>query len=864
MSAPLSDIARTAIDKVSQPTLYLSCDIALASGRVLGSETFRLVSFEGKEHVSEPFEFNLSLRGDTDPAGEQLQFSQLIGRPITVCIGMPDLPADAGRNAYMKPMKNGGKQAMAVFNGMVASFGMQEPGVYQVTMRPSLWRMTLTNNYRMHRQMSVRDVLVALCREHRVPANFEALGGADNMAVTRVQDWLQAGESDYEFLRRLMGKAHIFYYFVHQYGQHTLVFANRASYPPALGNDRPLRYTWTSEEELGMHQADVISQYSFQQSLGCSGVRGTFTWEEQAANVKGGIARFASFHANSGPDIGELPFNQYRIYQYGGSNNEVRHYTRASNDALQTADTQLSGASYCPLLRVAHQFRMTAGSDQVRPELERGRYVLTEVNHRATLDGEYSNQFQATNAAGLITPLSLQDTQQGAVLAKVVAHRALKQPGTWPYYTPDNFDMQEELLRDSDGVPAKMQAKGVYVRFSTDDDSAPPVWVKITPSMQTVPEVNTMVLVSRANDESELPEIQAIHSDGSSVVTDDLWTAHTQVGNNYSTAYGDGKSVRFGWRWSAADTDNAVSIIDKAYARKLFRDVSYSRGGSYSYSCSEQMEQGLLGESWSYGSSHGNSWGKESINFSATGRTYQESIVGKYDTSLSSTEAGDSDAQAAVQASKNTVYGDSYNRSVNNGNVKSISENNGNVESKNTITGTNTSTSTHYGKVTNTSTINADSESTSVVTGTSTNRSTQNIVHNFSAIGAQSSSTAIGASNSNDAIGVSNGNSVTGVRNQNSLLGASLDLSLTGATNGTSLTGMNNSVGITGMNNSMSVTGNHNGINVTGESNSVNITGASTSIDILGAGLSLSVKGAMVSIDISGPSIQIPIILLVT
>jgi hypothetical protein len=864
MNAPIFEVARTAVTAVpGQVLLYLECEIALANGQVLGSETFRLVSFEGKEHVSEPFEFSLILHGDTDPAADALVFSRLIGRPVNVGIGMSDAPAVAGRNVYVKTNPQGEKLPLAIFNGMVASFGMQEPGVYQLVMRPALWRMSLTNNYRMHRQMNVCEVLAALCREHRVNANFDAIGGPDNIALTRVQDWLQAGESDYEFMRRLMGKAHVFFYFTHQYGQHMLVFANRASYPVAIGEDRALRYTWTSEEELGLHQSDVISQYSFQQSLGCSGVHGVFTSEEQAASVDNRIASYASFRAASAPDVGELPFHQYRVFQYGGSNNEVRHYTLASQDALQTANSQLSGASYCPLLRVGHQFRMTAAGQPVRPELERAHFVLTEVSHHATLDGEYSNQFQASDAAGLITPLSISDTQQGAVLAKVVALRNLPSPRGWPYYTPDNFDMQEALLQDAQGVSTTLQAKGVYVRFSTEDDGGDPVWVKLMPSMQTVPEVGTMVLVSRANDESELPEIQAIHSDGSSVVTPSDWTAHTQVGNSFSTSYGDGKSIRFGTRWSGGDTDVAIKIVESAYDRKLFRDASYSRGGSYSYSCSEDMEKGMLGESWSYGSNYSNSWSKESKSFSATARSYHESVTGVCDLSQVSTEATEPEALAAVQASKSVVIGDTYSTSKSTGKTKGVSTYNGSVENITTHNGQVSSSTTHNGKVSGVTTINADSENTSTVTGTSTTTTTHAIVHNFTAIGAQSSSTAIGASNSNDSIGISNGNSATGVRNQNSLTGVVIETSLQGSVNNASITGISAGLSVTGSNNSLGVTGDHNAVTVTGASTTVNVVGESTSVDILSSGLSLSVKGAMVSIDISGPSIKIPIIMMV-
>lgn len=866
MNSPLSRVATTRVQKEPSEPLYLECEIELSSGRVLGRETFRLVSFEGQERVSEPFEFSLTLHGSTDPEAGALAFSQLIGRPVNLGVSVPDAMFSSGCNLYAKSDGQGATRTLAVFNGMVSSFGMQEPGVYRLEMKPTLWRMTLTNHYRMLRQMSVRDVLATLCREHRVQASFDALSGADNMAVTREQDWLQAGESDYEFMRRLMGKAHVFFYFTHQYGQHVLVFANRASYPFVFQDDRPLRYAWTSEDELGLHQPDVVSQYSFQQSLGSSGVRGVFASEEQAANVDNRIASYASFRATSAPDVGELPFHQYRVYQYGGSNNEVRHYTQASHDAIQTACSQLSGASYCPLLCVGHQFHMRWMYEfEIRPELELVHFVLTGVSHRASLDGEYSNQFQACDARGLITPLSVSDTQQGALLAKVVAHRPLSSPRGWPYYTPDNFDMLEEQLLDDQGVESPLRAKGVYVQFSTEDDeAASPVWVKLMPSMQTVPEVGTMVLVSRANDESELPEIQAIHSDGSMVVTPSDWTAHTQVGNSFSTSYGDGKSIRFGTRWSGGDTDQAVSIVEKAYARGLFRDSGYSRGGSYNYSCSEDMEKGMLGESWSYGCNYSNAWAKENKGFSAIGRSYQESVIGSSDTSLSSTEASEPEALAAVQASKNLVIGNTYSKSESRGDTKNVATYNGKVVSdtthngqvvSNTVhDGTVESNTTHKAKVSSVTTINADSDNTSTITGTSTNTSTHTTVINTTTIGSQTSTSTITTNNSDDTIGVSKGKATTGSREQNSTTGSSDDKSIQGSVKNLSVTGISSSLSVTGMNNSMSVTGNQ---------NSLNVVGASSSIDILGGGLSLSVKGAVVSVEISGPCIQIPIIVMV-
>lgn len=866
MNARLEPVATTQLDSVEQPQLFQCCRIDMPQGQVLGEDVFRLIGFQGSESVSDLFEFQLELHGNSQQDGAlTIDIAQIIGRPVTV--GIAGVQFDRRELAHMAFLQaldgSGDPQAFAVFNGIVASFAIDMPGVYHITMRPAAWRMSLTNNYRIHPKCSIREAIERLCREHRVAVSVEGLKGEDNIASTRIQDWMQAGESDLDFIRRLMGKAHIFFYFEHRADGHTMVFANRPGYPAARPGDEPLRYTYTEEDELGLHEADVITQYNYQQSMGCSGVQSTFSLLHEAWDVEQPsqpLAMTTSIAANSAPDVGELPFNQYKIVQYGFVGDTVQHYARATDQALRTGNLQLSGASKCPFFRVGHRFGMVSMVPDVRPELDGRAFVLTQVQHSSTLDGIYQNQFTATVVRGLISAASLQDTQQGSVLATVTDAEGHDTVKDWPYYVPDDFTIGRQDLIDQQG--GSLKAKGVFVRFSTAPKGTPPVWVKLASHMQSIPEVGCSVWISRANDESEVPEIQnQVQADGSKTITDTTWASHSSVGNNYSASYGDSRSIHFGQPWSRGDVDRAIGLVENAYATGKFKDASYNRGASYGYSESETKEQGLLSESWSFGSGYSNSWGKESKSFSATGRSYHESITGKCDTTLASTESSEPEALAAVQASKSIVYGDAYNVNVANGKTKSVS--------------------THNGKVSSETTVNADSENWSTITGTSINHTNHSQIQNFTLIGAQTSSSAIGANNSNEvigvsqsssatgvtqsnvAVGVSQSNSVTGLNNHNGLMGASLDMSLTGATTSTSITGAVTSTNVMGEHTGVNVTGVSTSVNVTGSSTAVNMTGEYTSIDILGSGFTLSVKGSTVGIDISGPSIQIPIIVLV-
>jgi Uncharacterized protein conserved in bacteria len=845
MSAPSGTSAgRTAIRPIGKagqadaPLLFLHCAISLAGNQWLGDETFRLLSFEGQEVVSEPFDYQLQLRGNTSPQhGRPLSFEAVIGRPVTVGINDPSVreqPDAAAR--FVQALRQGEAPELTLYNGLVTSFAMDEPGVYRLGMKPALWKLTLTNRYCVHAQMSIRDVIAKLLRAHYIDHSLEAVSGNDNLALARVQDWLQAGESDYEFLRRLMGKAHIYYYFRHSGNRHTVVFANRPAYPKAFG-DRPLRYTHSAIDELGLAQNDLVFQYSYQQTLTASGVNGAFAHQESAPE-QDAVATYQTFAAFTPADPGELPFNQYRTYQYGMSSAEVQHYIKTTASSLAGSAQQLTGSSTCSGFRVGHQFtlsgEMAAGvhPSPVRPSLEGKRFVLSKVQHKASADGGYTNTFEATDAAAMLTTFSVQDTQQGAILAKVVDVEG-QRPNDWRYYEPANFDPELSRLRDTQATPQDLMAKGVYVEFSSPGSGSEPVWVKLAAHMQTVPEIGVMVLVTRASDESELPEVQSIvQSNGTLVVTPSGWTSNTHVGSSYSTSYGDGQSIRFG-RNSAYDLDQAVGIVSSSYESGQYRDTSYSQGASYSYSTSENGATGLLSRSDSFGCTYSTHEGQEVRSKSTLGNTYSEDTVSGTATRVST--------QNIVQSTSTT----NQQSSVNTTGVNAVVDTTGMVSSLSS-TGQSTGMS---------------------MVGSAVQASLTGMRDDVSVTGASSSTAVTGMAQSMSATGSSDSISATGSAIQTSLIGSSHSTSLTGRSIQTSLTGSSVDTSIVGSATRLSVTGSSTGISVTGDTTDVSVAGnemrvgmhgVSSSVDMTGVGLSISI-GARFSLDIGSKNVSLPL-----
>ncbi|MBB6183242.1 contractile injection system protein, VgrG/Pvc8 family [Oleiagrimonas soli] len=855
MSPRDDQVGVTRVDTIGQagkpdsPLLWLHCAITLPGNRWYGDETFRLIDFKGQESISEPFDYQLELRASTSPSGAvEIDFDQVIGRPITVGINSAiksDRPDAAAR--FMQAVKQGSAPGMNVFNGMVSSFTMAQPGVYRIGMKPALWKLTLTNNYRVYPQMSVRDAIEQLMRRHYLDYSLEDISGNNNLAVARVQDWLQSGESDYAFLQRLMSKAHIFYYFQHYGDRHVVVFSNRAVYPQAFG-DRPLRYTYTSIDDLGLHFDDVVYEYSYQQSLVSSGVSGGFVHQESASE-QDTVADYQTFSSQMPADPGELPFNQYRTYEYGFSNDSAQEYVKNTASVLASSSSQLNGGSTCMYFRVGYRFtlqgNMAEGTSPraVRPTLQGKPFVLSRVQHSASAEGSYTNTFEATEANGLISPFSVQDTQQGSILARVVDVEG-QRPQDWRFYEPQNFDPESSNLRDTQAAPTDLMAKGVYVQFSSPGSPGDPVWVKLAPHMQTVPEIGVMVLVSRANDESELPEVQSIvQANGSLVVTPSGWTANTNVGSSYSTSYGDNQSIRFGLH-SDYDLDKAVSIVTSKYDTGDYRDTSYSQGASYSYATSENGKDGLLSRSDSFGCTYSTHEGAEVWSKSTLGKT----------------------------TSYSTVTGDSYSEDVSLGTATRKSTQN--IVDNTSLTAMQSSTSavgltTSIDTIGSTTTTSAVGISTGIsMTGAALQTSVTGVRTESSLTGAVTSASLTGMSSSVSATGSTEAVAVTGSAIDTRVTGSSISTSVTGSSIQTNVVGSSIDTSVVGASTRLSVTGESTGISVTGDTTDIGVVasethvgvkGMSTSVEVIGTGLSVKVAAAQIGVEITGISVSIPI-----
>ena len=936
------------ISGVKSPRASLDARIVLENGAVFESDIVRLQSFTGQESISNLFEFKLDLRANdytfydsspawqdidsTDPQASYLDFDQLLGASITVMIGRPasELQLFVGSDSD--------SQTKTYFNGMIQNVSLLDRGVWNITMVPRLSLLKLQSSYRVFSDKTILEVISAVLDENNIIHTAHKLldnGELDmdyttsvvtGLGIYRRQDWLQAGETDFDFLTRLLSKAGLLYYFVHALDRHIMVLTDTNYYQSlwryqdnSLGADaleafksseaaiakaekafgmfgrfrkksslvrslqrkstlsarlkptKSLRKLYLTSATLGQDLEDSISQFHFQRSLAVRGVstilaRKESSWETQNPAITAPVYKddrlaapqsaFVSASLWGPPGSRPLNMEKLSVVSFGASEYELEIRKQLLEKKLLSARTSLSGTSNCASLQSGYIFQLmesrpvTSSSDghslqgnsgeAFRPEVanvnrgggangnvgpEPRKMVAVSVSHNATIDGKYSNEFTAIDASGFGLPFEASGDTEGTVIAQVCsvngdanASTAYNTPGVSSttnsgssgglYLAKDAFSerSQKTFVASAQGVDSPYVAQGLYVKLVTQDHSSAPLWVRLSDSMTTIPELGAFVLVGRARDETELPEIQQIlDANGTRNVLPAEYTKSTSWGDTYSMSYGDSHRISLPM---LANTSFLASTNIVNYQTQLgeYSDVSFSESSGFSYSVSRKSQsisvngnsdlvdiQGIVPQ-------HGGRWDYVQMSKSITnGNTYS-------DTTLNG-EAYNYSVSNGYQHSESTTSGGSYSATTQSGLQESVT----------TINGDSNSTTTQTGNSTTYSTTNGESNSTTTQTGNAYTNSTNARTENVSKVDTSISTSTIGASKSTTTTDTSNSINITGASANTNITGASVSTNVTGAAANINVNGIMSSIDVTGISTKVSVIGlEHTGISVEG------------------------------------------------
>ncbi|GKS74438.1 type VI secretion system tip protein VgrG [Acidovorax sp. SUPP950] len=178
------------------------------------------------------------------PLGEALQFRQLKGSEALS--GLFEFEIDLiSKSKGIDPKALLGLAATVVveteglgrryLDGIATGFGMQGQDTsanyaYRMVLRPWLWVATRRSDFRIFQEMTVPDIVESVLQKYGQPMQKKL------SRAYRVRPYtVQYHETDFAFIARLCESEGIYWYFEHQPGSHTLVFAD-----DVMGSHSPL------------------------------------------------------------------------------------------------------------------------------------------------------------------------------------------------------------------------------------------------------------------------------------------------------------------------------------------------------------------------------------------------------------------------------------------------------------------------------------------------------------------------------------------------------------------------------------------------------------------------------------------------
>ena len=823
--------------------------VANASGGELNSNYFRVVSVEGQEQVSTPFSFTIGLRANeinglmsdqytsADPFGNLLTTpnspteslpmvygagQNLLGQWAQLVIGFESDPSGFTEHNALAQQDSTTIGANALpfryFSGIVASVSQSAPGEYSIEMQSPLFPMTLRNRYFVYQSLSITGLIIKLtqpeCLRYGNAYTVDCTK-IQGMVATRVQDWMQAGETDFAMLQRVMKKAAVFFYFIHGANKLTLVFSNQPTSPNEViipgckTGSLNLRYSYTDVQSLGLQQSDLFCHLRYKVQMVPQKV-GTVLACQQANWATNEVAVYDSYPASA--DTTDANYVFYQNYAYGVNKSESEEVNQQITQQVATQQGTLSGQCTSTLLSPGYTFTLTqvainpkdapeqgdgseapVTAENLMPSQFNGKtFVVTKITHKVTENTPYSGSIEATSVSNnskvadtqktFITPFDIHDTHQGNVLATVLKSAV---PKNSYFFEKNNFQTELSSVKFDNKSQSQI---GCLVQFATDEGTNVSHWVALSNTSQTAPAVNSMVMVGRGDNESEIPQIQqVVSSHGEKTIQpafwrNNSWTYNTNWGSSCSTSYGDSMSIHYGSE-ATPHLKTAMNIVQTAYNNPTVLDakfggVSFSEGCSFSYSTTGKGAQGLASASVSQGShfseSHSDqdysvsynntrqsfSKSNKSVNVSyqgpftdtvdeqslnfingkipnqhiidicdglPDGSTYNSNHVTGQNINLSGTGAPPPKAPSIINAqsySHSIVHGDSENINEQTGNTTSTSVFDGDKSDTSTVTGNTTSLSTFKGTKSDTSTVTGACESLSTFLGAKSDTST--------------------------------------------------------------------------------------------------------------------------------------------
>jgi len=441
----------TTIKQYSQTNRFLSIKTPL------GDDVLLLHAVSGEEKLSSLFSYSLELLSPKANINPQ----QIVGKALQFTIN-----------------KNNSSQ---VYHGYVSEFvanavRRENFYIYKAVVRPWLWFLTRNLSSRIFQNQSIIQIIQNVFDQ----ASFKDYDFSGIKKTYPQREYcVQYGESDFNFVSRLMEEAGLFYYFAHDNNKHMLKIGDQVG-------------AYGAEKQQPLHFYDDTSSFS-----GIKEWQHIYTMQpgKYTTNSHNFQKPSISFQATSASLLGISQANNIEQYHFSPFYNERNESGEASRVGMERFESHYDivlGKSNCMSFRAGD--RISLQSQSFNQETDKC-YVLISMNFQA-----FDNSYFTNNSS---TSVAYQNSFSCIPAKKI--------------YYPEKITPKPSILGLQEAVVTGPTQESLYtdqygrikVRFFWDRNPKDPenssCWMRVVQRWEGVLRIGTPVLVAFINQDIDQP-----------------------------------------------------------------------------------------------------------------------------------------------------------------------------------------------------------------------------------------------------------------------------------------------------------------------------------------------------------------------
>lgn len=306
----------------------------------LGDDELLLTAFHGSEYISRLFHFQV----ETISYDLAIDPKKLIGEKVTITVQ---------------------NELERTFNGYVSHFSFGEIKAdnlreYRITIVPWLWFLSKTQNQRIFQNMNTKDIVSKVFDDLGFKDyDFRAQGGSPR------EYCVQYGESDLNFVSRLLEEEGIAYYFKQEDKKHTMVIVDKKNAYEAC---EEAEVTYSKGNQPNTQITKWEHKYEFRKG---EWTLNDYNFKEPAKNLIAETATRSKYANNA----------KFEHYEYPGLYDTTAGKTLVAirADAEEVPMNTIEAASDCSSFYAGGMFKLTKHA----AKSEKGDYIISAIHHRA-------------------------------------------------------------------------------------------------------------------------------------------------------------------------------------------------------------------------------------------------------------------------------------------------------------------------------------------------------------------------------------------------------------------------------------------------------------------------------------------------